>query len=175
MKTPVHHENPQIRLATWDDLPALLSLEWSVHVTGTFADRLMYQDTGHMEFLLAVLPVGIVGQMLLKWDGPEDPVLRLHLPLCAEIEDFVVAPDVRGTGIGGAMLDVAARHAGAHGSSRLGLAVVVENTGARALYERHGFHAMPRSAHDVTWLMLNDDGSSHLERATCIYMMKDVE
>jgi ribosomal protein S18 acetylase RimI-like enzyme len=175
MEMPVQRENPQIRLATWDDLPALLSLDWSVHPSGTFADRLMYQDAGHMEFLLAVLSGGIVGQLLLKWDGPEDPVLRLHLPACAEIEDFVVAPDVRGMGIGGAMLDTAARHAAEHGSSRLGLAVVVDNGGARALYERHGFREMPRSAHEVTWLMLDDDGSSHLERATCVYMMKEVQ
>jgi ribosomal protein S18 acetylase RimI-like enzyme len=164
----------EIRLATYDDLPALLSLEWSAGLPSKFADRLALQDAGHMEYPIALIDGAIVGYLLLKWNGPEDPLLKAKLPRCAEIEDFAVTGPLQGHGIGTRLLTFADERARLQGEARIGLAVDEENTGARALYERRGYREMELSHHDVTWLVPQDDDEAIVAGATCIYMMKDL-
>jgi len=57
------------------------------------------------------------------------------------IADIVVAPEARGRGVGEALLVAAEQWARARGYSLLTLNVFVENTRARALYERTGYGA----------------------------------
>lgn len=60
---------------------------------------------------------------------------------CGHIADVVVAPEARGRGVGEALLAAAEQWARARGYSLLTLNVFIENTHARALYERTGFGA----------------------------------
>jgi ribosomal protein S18 acetylase RimI-like enzyme len=166
--------NLEIRLATYDDLPALLSLEWSTGLPSKFADRLALQDAGHMEYPIALLDGTIVGYLLLKWNCPEDPLLKEKLPPCAEIEDLAVIGEWQRHGIGSRLLAFADDRARLHGEGRIGLAVDEANTGARSLYERRGYREMELSQHDVTWLVPQEDGDSVIAGASCIYMMKDL-
>jgi ribosomal protein S18 acetylase RimI-like enzyme len=57
------------------------------------------------------------------------------------IADIVVAPEARGRGVGETLVAAAEQWARARGYSLLTLNVFVENTHARALYERTGFGA----------------------------------
>ena len=57
------------------------------------------------------------------------------------IADIVVAPDARGRGVGETLLAAAEQWARGRGYSLLTLNVFIENTRARALYERAGFAA----------------------------------
>ena len=57
------------------------------------------------------------------------------------IADIVVAPEARGRGVGETLLVAAEQWARARGYSLLTLNVFIENTHARALYERTGFGA----------------------------------
>jgi GNAT superfamily N-acetyltransferase len=60
---------------------------------------------------------------------------------CGHIADIVVAPEARGHGVGEALMSAAEQWARAQGYALLTLNVFVENTHARALYERSGFGA----------------------------------
>jgi GNAT superfamily N-acetyltransferase len=60
---------------------------------------------------------------------------------CGHIADIVVTPEARGRGVGRTFVAAAERWARARGYSMLTLNVFVENSSARALYERTGFGA----------------------------------
>jgi GNAT superfamily N-acetyltransferase len=59
------------------------------------------------------------------------------------LEDFYVLPELRGKGIGQAMLAFAEEHARGLGAARLELHVLEGNEGARRLYERQGWQRTP--------------------------------
>ena len=59
-------------------------------------------------------------------------------PVCW-LEDMVVRPDRRGSGLGSRLLRHAIDYAKAHGFARLTLLTDRDNEGAIRLYERHGF------------------------------------
>jgi ribosomal protein S18 acetylase RimI-like enzyme len=61
-----------------------------------------------------------------------------------EIESLSVAPDARGQGVGRALIEAAREHFAALGFEYWGVAVVEENAGATALYERAGFNPFYR-------------------------------
>ncbi len=80
------------------------------------------------------------GFYLVAWDGGE-PVGHAYLALTSppEVQDMYVLPELRGRGIGTALLDAAEDEARARGAARLTLTVSVENARARRLYARHGY------------------------------------
>jgi ribosomal protein S18 acetylase RimI-like enzyme len=166
--------NLLIRLATMLDRNALASVPFSAGLPDKVDRRLALQAQGYMEYPIALIGERIVGYLLLKWNCPEDPFLKRKLSRCAEIEDFVVDRDLRGRGIGSALLAYTADEAKAHGETRLGLAVGLENEQAANLYRKHGFVEMPDSRHRVSWFAPNADGTSRIESEECVYMMKDL-
>ena len=58
---------------------------------------------------------------------------------CAELESMHVAPDVRGGGVGGVLLEAAVDRARAAGCYRIQLTSNRVRTDAHRFYERHGF------------------------------------
>src|SRR5688500_18849101 len=100
--------------------------------------RLRYQRQEHGEavYLVAWRGADPIGHLFLKWSGPHDPLVASRIANCAEIEDFVVLPELRSQGIGRRMLDTAAALTRERGMARLGLSVGLDNPRARALYER---------------------------------------
>ena len=62
----------------------------------------------------------------------------------AQILNLVIAPAHQRRGIGGHLLDVAVERAEVCGADTLLLEVRPSNTGALALYARHGFHELGR-------------------------------
>ncbi len=109
-----------IRPATWADVAQLEALPYSAGLRSKHTDRLGRQERDEVRYLLAVQGERIIGHLLLKWDCPEDPHVRSLIPPCAEVEDFVVAPDRRGAGVGSQMLDFAGLMCTQRGISRLG-------------------------------------------------------
>jgi ribosomal protein S18 acetylase RimI-like enzyme len=166
--------NLTIRLATLFDRGAMEHLPFSAGSPDKVLRRLQLQEQGHMEYPIALIDDRIVGYLLLKWNCPEDPFLKRRLPPCAEIEDFVVDPELRRHGVGTAMLDYAAERSREHGDTRLGLAVGKENKGAARLYDRYGFVTMPDSDHRVSWFAPNADGTTRIDSEECVYLMKDL-
>jgi len=59
-------------------------------------------------------------------------------PVCW-LEDMVVRPEQRGSGLGSRLLEAAIAHARAHGFLRITLLTDKDNSGARRFYQRNGF------------------------------------
>lgn len=91
-------------------------------------------QSGASDFLLATVadqPVGClqIAYRLSTWQA---------LPY-AYLEDFYLAPDVRGRGVGTKLLDYALQRAESQGSDKIVLDVRRANTAAQRLYARFGF------------------------------------
>ena len=91
------------------------------------------------EFLLAVQDGITVGFALVEYAG-WTPAFSCVLPhRYARLSDIVVLPDLRGQGIGSALLGAAKRWARDRRLEYLELNVLAQNTAAMALYESHDF------------------------------------
>jgi ribosomal protein S18 acetylase RimI-like enzyme len=110
--------------------------------------QMMDTDTLVIGRALQGLPAGAT--VLVAEDIGGKPLGFIHM--CGEtdyytrgeaghIADIVVAPDARGRGAGETLIVAAEQWARARGYSLLTLNVFIENTHARALYERTGFGA----------------------------------
>lgn len=91
-------------------------------------------QSGASDFLVATVdgrPVGClqIAYRLSTWQA---------LPY-AYVEDFYLAPEVRGRGVGTKLLDYALQRAEGQGCDKIALDVRRANTAAQRLYERFGF------------------------------------
>lgn len=91
-------------------------------------------QSGASDFLVSLIedrPVGCmqIAYRLSTWAGAP----------YAYIEDFYLAPEARGQGIGTKMLDYALQRADGQGSNSVQLDVRVANTAARRLYDHFAF------------------------------------
>lgn len=163
-----------LRWATEADMPELEVLPFSAGLPSKHRDRYERQRRDEVVYVLATEGDEIIGHLLLKWDGPSHPRLRKLVPPCAEVEDFVVAPQLRGRGIGSEMLSYAGSQCLEHGVTRLGIGVGVDNPAARSLYERRGFEQVPESEHRVSWLTVDGSGRELREYEDCVYLVKDL-
>ncbi len=167
-------ENLELRLAREADVPALIALPFTGGLPGKHAGRLASQGRDEAGYLLAVKDGAIIGHLLLKWDCPEEATVRALVGPCAEVEDFVVDPALTGRGVGGAMLEHAARLCRERGVTRLGLAVGVGNTDAWGFYERRKFVLVPGSEHHASWLFLDSSGRHVEEGEDCVYLVEEL-
>lgn len=161
-----------LRWATEADLPALEGLPFSGGLPSKHRDRFERQLRDQVVYVLATAGDEIIGHLLLTWNSPSDPHVRELIPPCAEVEDFVVAPRLRGRGIGSEMLAYAEAQCLERGVTRLGIGVGVGNPSARALYERLGFELVPGSEHRVSWLTRDTTGREFREYEDCVYLVK---
>ncbi len=93
--------------------------------------------------IVAVEGDAIVGSLVLgPWTALES---SRHV---VEVNGLAVDPARQGEGIGARLLDAAIARARGRGKRRLVLRVLSTNTGARRLYERHGF-AVEGAHHDA--------------------------
>ncbi len=92
----------------------------------------------------AILPLHRLDQgegfYVIAWTGGE-PVGHAYLAVTSpfEVQDMFVLPELRGRGIGTALLHATEDEARARGATRLALTVSVDNAGARRLYESQGY------------------------------------
>lgn len=163
-----------LRWATDADLAELEALPFSGGLSSKHRDRFERQQRDEVVYVLAIVADEIIGHLLLKWDCPSDLHVRAMVPSCAEVEDFVVAPNLRGQGIGSEMLAFAGTQSLKRRVDRLGIGVGVGNLSARALYERRGFVLVPRSGHRVSWLSPDASGREVREHEDCVYLVKDL-
>lgn len=163
-----------LRQAKEADLPALEALPFSGGLSSKHRDRFERQQRDEVVYVLATVEDEVIGHLLLKWDAPSDPHVRVLVPPCAEVEDFVVAPHLRGQGIGSEMLAFAGTQSLKRGVDRLGIGVGIENLSARALYERRGFVLVPGSEHRVSWLAKDGAGREVRQHEDCVYLIKDL-
>ncbi|MFE2014255.1 GNAT family N-acetyltransferase [Streptomyces sp. NPDC059491] len=103
------------------------------------ADRFARQEAGHGTYLVAWRGGIPVGNGQVRWDGCAAPEVRALLGDCPEFNGLDVAAELRGRGIGTALVRAAEELARARGRTALGLGVAHDNTRAAALYARLGY------------------------------------
>lgn len=120
---------------------------------------------------------------LLAWHGPEVvgrvtllfrsryPEVRLLLAGAAEMNALEARP--QGQGIGTALILAGQQEARRYGARVLGLAVEVQNHGARRLYERLGYVLWQHGLVIDRWTQRDDTGRAVSEQADeCFYLTK---
>ncbi|MBM7789923.1 GNAT family N-acetyltransferase [Tenggerimyces flavus] len=101
-----------------------------------------------------------VGHGEIRWDGCASPTVLEAVPDCPELNGLVVyREELRGRGIGTALIQAAMERAAARGCERIGLGVGADNPGAARLYERLGF--VPAVEYVDVWSMRDQHGVSH--------------
>ncbi|GAA3065449.1 GNAT family N-acetyltransferase [Streptomyces glomeratus] len=133
---------PYIRLATSGDEDALGRLDratWSpLHSVQPRPERpyepFFTERFGPRDHLVAELAGAVVGFLRLGFPTPLE--CNAHV---RQIQGLAVADEVRGAGVGRALLRAAQEEAKRRGARRLTLRVLGHNTPARTLYESEGF------------------------------------
>jgi GNAT superfamily N-acetyltransferase len=141
------------------------------------ARRLADQRAGRITYLVAWTGGRPVGHAIVRWRGTTNPDLRRRLgelPLHPYVEALLVDPALRSRTIGSQILEAAERLAHSHRHALVGLAVSVENSRARALYERRGYHDLGIGEFENAWSYVDDAGNEVAECEICTYLVKDL-
>jgi GNAT superfamily N-acetyltransferase len=135
------------------------------------AERAVNQRAGRAVYLITWSDGSPVGHAFVKWPGDLSS-RQARLARCVEIEDLFVAEHHRDRGIGTALLEASERAARASGHERIGLAVALENDGARRLYARHGYEDAGHGVFTLRWSSLDERGVERTWREQCTYLVK---
>lgn len=156
-------------------LAQLEAVPWSSGLKAKHGQRLARQQEGEVSYLVAWQATTPIGHLLLKYSGPADRAVATQITECAEIEDFVIRPDLRSQGIGREMIETAARLTRERGLQRLGLAVGHDNPRARSLYERSGFVVSTDCGTiTVRWQGPGKDGTTRWFAQECVYLVREL-
>lgn len=128
---------PTIRLATPDDLDALVALEYAAFAS----DQAERRAIRH-----AIRSASMTVLVALAEDGPGSEILVAAATLerrrgthTSRLSSIAVSPTRTGSGLGGIMLEAAEDDARSHGCTALRLEVRADNGAGIRLYERHGY------------------------------------
>lgn len=161
-----------IRPLAATEIPQLLHLPWSAGLPKKHQDRHARQQADEVAYLVAWYGSDPIGHLLLKWSGPQQEPMASRITSCAEIEDFVVMPDLRHRGVGHRMLVAAESLTRRRGLYRLGLGIGLDNPRARALYERFGFIDANCGVFTIRWQYPGEDGEPRWAEQRCRYLVK---
>lgn len=122
----------EFRIATTDDLPALLALENQCFASDRLTPRSLRWMLAHAHASLLVAQRGgqLMGYALLLFHRGTS---------LARLYSIAIAPQARGEGLGARLLERAEQCALEHERAYLRLEVRADNPKAIALYERHGY------------------------------------
>ncbi len=131
------------------------------------------QQAGDLLYLIAWEGERAVGQVSLFWRPSNDPVAALAG--CPWVVDLLTHPECRSRGIGTALLGACENAVRTHGERRIGLAVALSNTRARALYERLGYRDAGLGEQLMTGSWEDAGGQTHRWEDTVTYLMKPLK
>ena len=160
-----------IRLAQRSDLEALES-RLPVATPTRHREWLAQQDEGSVAYLVAWVAECPVGHGLIHWPGPRDPGIAASLSECPEIYSLGVPEEFRSRGIGTLLVRSLEKLASGRGFLQTGLAVALENSPARSLYERLGYRKADLDTFIDRWLWVDPTGQIHHEQDECQFLVK---
>jgi ribosomal protein S18 acetylase RimI-like enzyme len=160
-----------IRECTADDLEPLEEISPSP-VNREHARRLERQLAGAETYLLAWHDGVLAGHGAVQWQGCTDAEVRAAFPDCPEIYGLSVRPELRGRGIGTALIGAAEDRVRQRGLRWIGISVDVDNPDAGRLYERLGYLAKMR--YRGIWSYLDAAGTKHVVDEPAIFMVKEL-
>lgn len=136
--------------------------------------RFRRQLAAESTYLLACDRNGFpVGSGEVRWNGCVNDSVRRAVPDCPEINGLAVyRGELRGQGIGSAIIREAEIRAKQRGYHRTGLGVGDDNPRAARLYERLGYRETIR--YIDAWSYVDDDGVKHGVEDPCTFLIKDL-
>ncbi len=160
-----------IRECTADDVEPLEQLSPS-GLNREHARRLERQTAGAETYLLAWYDEVLAGHGAVQWQGCTDAEVCATFPDCPEIYGLGVRPELRGRGIGTALIGAAEDRARQRRLRWMSISINVDNAGAACLYKRLGYVA--RMQYRGAWSYLDDAGIKHVADDPAIFMVKDL-
>ncbi len=140
-----------------------------------FEDRLLRQEEGRGQLLVAWSGDRVVGAVYLWLDPAEEPKLRWYLadvPLLTHLE---VVETERNRGIGTKLVEATEKAAKKLGHRRIALAVERRNVAAERLYERLGYRRWDCGLVVCVDKVVQPDGSVALREEKCHVMVKPLD
>jgi GNAT superfamily N-acetyltransferase len=138
------------------------------------ARRFEMQQDGICTYLFAWQGDAPVGHLLLTWTGPGQEPMKSSIPGCPEVGALFVKEDMRSRGIGGCLLENAEHLALSRAIYQIGLAVGIDNKGARRFYERHRYVDAGFPQFTVSWTFLDKESKQQSESEECVYLTKQL-
>ena len=166
--------DPEIRPLEHSEIPLLDAHLDPNRLAGRHHERFAQQQYGHLTYRIAWLDDIPVGHTMVRWTGATDTFIAERITACVHIEDFFVMPQYRSHGIGTQILVHAERIAAERGFTRIGLAVGIDNTRARALYERNGYTDSGFGTFQIGGSYQDVHGKKRQWRETCEYLVKNI-
>jgi GNAT superfamily N-acetyltransferase len=159
-----------VRPCTATDMEALRNSEVDPFDMFHHKERWASQLRQEVVYLLAWHGTEVVGRVSLLFQS-KYPEVRSLLGGAAEMNALEARP--QGEGIGTALILAGEREARRRGTAVLGLAVEVDNHGARRLYERLGYVMWDHGLVIDRWAERDRDGRAVSEHADeCFYLSK---
>ncbi|MER7517440.1 GNAT family N-acetyltransferase [Streptomyces sp. NPDC126499] len=132
--------------------------------------RFARQEAGLATYLLAWHDGVPAGHGLVRWDGCAAPEVRALLADCPELNGLDVRADLRGRGIGTALVRAAEDLARERGRTLLGLGVADDNPRAAALYARLGYESV--TPYTDRWSHTDAEGRTHHHADSCTFLVR---
>jgi GNAT superfamily N-acetyltransferase len=134
--------------------------------------RFEEQAAGQAVVLVAFRDGTPLGACALMW-GARMPTVRKVYPDCPEINGLdVFQAELRGQGIGSALIGAAEERAREAGRARIGLGVADDNPRAAGLYSRLGYR--PGIRYNDEYVHLDDSGVEHFVSDPATFLLKDL-
>ncbi|MFI8827296.1 GNAT family N-acetyltransferase [Streptomyces sp. NPDC053431] len=137
------------------------------------ADRLARQEAGLGTYLIAWRDGLPAGHGQVRWDGCAAPEVRAALGDCPEFNGLDVRAELRGQGIGTALVRAAEELARERGRTLLGLGVAHDNPRAAALYARLGY--APVTAYTDRYGYTDADGVRRDHADGCTFLVRRLD
>ncbi|MFD5327284.1 GNAT family N-acetyltransferase [Streptomyces sp. NPDC127092] len=137
------------------------------------ADRFARQEAGLGTYLVAWRDGLPAGNGQVRWDGCAAPEVRAAAGDCPEFNGLDVREDLRGQGIGTALIRAAEELARERGGTHLGLGVGHDNPRAAALYARLGY--APVTAYTDRYAYTDEDGVRHECAEACTFLVRRLD
>ena len=159
-----------VRSCTDADLADLEAWAPTTKADLSHARWLERQRAGEISYFIAFVDGRIVGSAKVRWFEPRQPA---HRPVPELFQLSVWPAEMRGRGVGSALIAEAERLARTKGIRSLTLGVDLENQAMR-LYERLGYRDWGRGTCEDAYHVVAEDGSVVLQRDVITYMTKEL-
>jgi predicted N-acetyltransferase YhbS len=159
----------EVRPAVVGDLPDLVA---ALGQERFFVDRLTRQAAGRGVLLVARIGGRVVGDVYLWLEPAEEEQVREHLPEVPLLGHLEVRAELRGRGIGTAVMAAAEKELVRLGYRAVALGVDMTNDGAERLYVRLGYTHWAHGPADTEHEEYLPDGGTRRVPEKCYIMVK---
>ena len=122
-------------------------------------ERLIEQELGNANYLIALLNELPVGHVFIKWKGSKQPIIKNKLQRCPHIEDIFVSPPNRNRKIGEKLIKKCIYLAKEKKFNQIGLGVEESNKKAKGLYSRFNFIEADINSYQDVWTGEDREGN----------------